>query len=134
MPKWHGQDLTRNILSPASIQFLSAHHHDIRRPFNTNSLGGSLTFHLYPEVKIFMDDRADLFKDDFVFNAYLPVAQTRSDWPQILSELKVDSLILKQGDGLVTAARQQGEWKQVHADDLNVIFLKQRQKPVKPGE
>jgi len=116
-------DVTRTTLSKDSIHFLNQHRDRIQRPFNQNNLGGALTYHFGPHLKIFMDDRADLFGDDFVFERYLPIAQTEPGWAERLKEEKVDSLILKADSGLARAAREHPEWHIAFQDARIEIFF-----------
>lgn len=122
-PGLYGSRMTEPYLSQDTIKYLRNHSGDFARSFNNNSLGGALIIHFYPEIRIFMDDRADLYGDRFVFDTYLPISKAETDWNDRLLKLGVDSLVLKSDDALARAAREHPEWKEVHRDSLNALFV-----------
>ncbi|MEM6884528.1 MAG: hypothetical protein AAF571_05800, partial [Verrucomicrobiota bacterium] len=124
-PSWHAQRVSSHYLSPGAIDFITTHQREIRRPFNHNNLGGSLIYDFYPNLQIFMDDRADLFQDDFVFNTYLPISKAEPGWSERLLNMDTDALILNSDSPLARAAtKEENSWKLGYQDSQNTIFLR----------
>ncbi|MEM6821943.1 MAG: hypothetical protein AAF558_08400 [Verrucomicrobiota bacterium] len=124
-PSFFGTQLAGSYLSSETADYLKANRSKLGRLYNTNSLGGTLIYFLGPETKIFMDDRADLFEDAFVFETYLPIARAEPGWDQRLDQMEIDSLILRRKDKLAEVATEHPNWKSVYSDELNIVFVRQ---------
>ncbi|MBX2825782.1 MAG: hypothetical protein KTR33_13700 [Gammaproteobacteria bacterium] len=122
-PGWFGNHVGSGYLSRGTIDFIGTLDPPIRRPYNTESLGGALTYHFYPEMKIYLDDRADYYGDDLIFDEYIPIMQVETGWDRTLQKLKVDSLILHADEPLTRAAMDHPDWKLVYRDTKNAVFL-----------
>jgi len=124
-PEWFGNHIGSGYLSRGTVDFIRTIAPSIRRPYNTENLGGALSYHFYPEMKVYLDDRADYYGDDLIFDEYIPILKVEAGWDQKLKELKVDSLILHSDERLTQAAMAHPDWKLVYQDALNTVFLNQ---------
>ncbi|MDH4207436.1 MAG: hypothetical protein OEV76_01025, partial [Anaerolineae bacterium] len=86
--------------------------------------GGYLIWRLYPEHKVFIDGRADVYGDAFI-EEYLQVYQLREDWQAPLSKYEVGLIIVDTGCPLATMLDERGDWQQVYADEQAVVFIRQ---------
>jgi hypothetical protein len=89
--------------------------------FNNYGAGGYLVAY-FPEQKVFIDGRGDLYELEGVLSDYMQVATIK---PAALSVLKfygIRMCLLERADpiGLVLAERP--DWKQVYYDDAHIIF------------
>ncbi|MEM1159059.1 MAG: hypothetical protein AAF649_03310 [Verrucomicrobiota bacterium] len=124
-PGWFGSHVGSGYLSRGTVDFIRNLNPPIRRPYNTENLGGGLTYHFYPKMKIYLDDRADYYGDDLIFDEYLPIRNAESGWNQTLQQLQVDSLILQADEKLTRTAMDHPDWKMVYRDAMNAVFLNQ---------
>jgi len=99
---------------------------DIREPiFCPDLWGGYLIYKLYPQTKVLVDDRHDLYGDQF-FKEYLKVVYVQPDWSKILDERRVNWILVQKDSSLGTILQQTAGWKLIHADDTAVLFHRER--------
>ncbi|MEM6885036.1 MAG: hypothetical protein AAF571_08390 [Verrucomicrobiota bacterium] len=110
-------------LSRESAEFIRDHPDKFQRPYNTDNIGGALIYYFGPELKVFSDDRADFYWQEFMADTYFKVRFGQPGWDKVLEEYHVDSLILPKENALQAVLSLSPQWKKVHEDDLNVIYL-----------
>ncbi len=95
---------------------------DIREPiFCPDQWGGYLIYRLYPQTKVLVDDRHDLYGDRF-FKDYLKVVFVQPDWEKVLDEKHVNWVLVQEDSSLGTILRQTSGWKLVHEEGTAVLF------------
>jgi hypothetical protein len=99
---------------------------DIREPiFCPDQWGGYLIYTLYPRTKVLVDDRHDLYGDQF-FKDYLKVVYVQEDWSKTLDERGVNWILAQKDSSLGTILEQTPGWKLIHADDTAVLFHREK--------
>ena len=103
----------------AAVAYLQAH--GIRGPiFNHYDWGGYLVWKLYPDTRVFIDGRADLYGDlllqDFV-NTYF-----QADWQQTVTRWQIQTVIVPPDSALATVLRSAKGWSVRYEDPRAVIF------------
>jgi hypothetical protein len=99
---------------------------DIREPiFCPDQWGGYLIYTLYPRTNVLVDDRHDLYGDQF-FKDYLKVVYVQEDWSKILDERGVNWILVQKDSSLGTILEQTPGWKLIHADDTAVLFHREK--------
>lgn len=106
----------------AAVAFLQQH----RLPgamMNHYNWGGYFIWKLYPQYRVFMDGRADVYGDafmtDFSDSYYLTDA-----WRKSLQTWGIRTVVLPPDTPLITGLRLHPEWKQIYADSQAVILTK----------
>jgi hypothetical protein len=95
---------------------------DIREPvFCPDLWGGYLIYRLYPQTKVLVDDRHDLYGDRF-FKDYLKVVFVQPDWNKVLDQRHVDWVLVQRNSSLGTILEQTRGWKLIHEDGTAVLF------------
>jgi hypothetical protein len=95
---------------------------DVREPiFCPDQWGGYLIYRLYPQTKVLVDDRHDLYGDQF-FKRYLDVVFVQPDWRKVLDEEQVDWIVVQKDSSLGTILRESRPWGVVHEDETAVLF------------
>jgi hypothetical protein len=95
---------------------------DIREPiFCPDQWGGYLIYRLYPQTKVLVDDRHDLYGDRF-FKDYLRVVFVQPDWEKMLDEKQVNWVLVQKDSSLGTILRQTSGWKLIHEDGTAMLF------------
>lgn len=90
--------------------------------FNSYNWGGYLIWHLYPNCKVFVDGRTDLYGEG-VLRDFLRVARAEEGWERILEKYKVKIVIVEREIPVVRCLELQKGWRKVYEDSLAVIFV-----------
>jgi len=95
---------------------------DIRQPlFSLDYWGGYLIYRLSPQTKVFVDDRHDLYGDQFIKD-YLKVTLVQPDWEKVLDEKHVNWVLMPTGSSLTNVMKLTRRWTVVHEDGTAVLF------------
>jgi hypothetical protein len=98
---------------------------DLREPiFCPDQWGGYLIYRLYPQTKVLVDDRHDLYGDQF-FKDYLKVVFVQSDWEKVLDDRHVNWILVQKNSSLGTILEQTPAWKLIHADETAELFQRE---------
>jgi hypothetical protein len=99
---------------------------DIREPiFCPDLWGGYLIYRLYPQTKVLVDDRHDLYGDQF-FKDYLKVVFVQPDWEKVLDERHVNWVLMQKNSSLGTILELTPGWKLVHEDRTAMLFHREK--------
>jgi hypothetical protein len=94
----------------------------IREPiFAPDSWGGYLIYRLYPENKVFVDDRHDLYGEEFLRD-YLKAIRLTLDWDVFLKEKKVNWALLPVESSLANMLEETSHWNMVYRDGTAVLL------------
>jgi hypothetical protein len=91
--------------------------------YNEYGWGGYLIRRLYPEYRVYIDGRADVYGDAFMTESF-DVYDGRPGWRKPLERLKVGTVLIAPDAALASLLRVDPEWKRVYEDDQAVIFSK----------
>jgi hypothetical protein len=104
----------------AAVSFLAR-----QRPpgpiLNDYNWGGYLIGKLYPEYRVFIDGRTDLYGDSFMHDFYATYHLT-DGWKVPIEQWQIRTVILPPSAPLITALRYRAGWKQIYADSQAVIL------------
>lgn len=100
--------------------------HNIEEPiFSRDSWGGYLIYRLYPQTKVVVDDRHDLYGEEFLKN-YLKIIHVEPDWEKILDDWKVNLILLPANSALSSALKQTSNWKILYDDGVAIVFQRSK--------
>lgn len=86
--------------------------------------GGYLIYRLYPQRRVVIDDRHDLYGAER-FREYLTLMQVETGWKDVLQKWQVRTLVLPAGSTLANILRElPREWQAVHEDGTAVVLEK----------
>jgi hypothetical protein len=131
--RWDGffrRDFDGIWLSRGANEYIEAHLGSLGRPFNTDDLGGSLIYRFWPRLRVFVDDRNELYGDRFILDEYFAVRDIRPNWREVLDRFGVDSAIVGSGSPQDTLLAVAAGWRECYRDVKNVIFLRVPNAPV----
>ncbi len=109
--------------TPARVAtYLSSHGGG--RMFHRLEWGGYLAFRLWPTSQPFIDIRVWIFSDD-VWDSYVSASRGEQGWEELMARYGIGTLVLCIGiqDGLIDAARQDGDWTETYSDDQAVVLI-----------
>lgn len=105
----------------AAVSFLS----DNRLPgplLNHYNWGGYLIWKLYPDYRVYIDGRADVYGDAFMDQSGSTYNISDASWRRPLDLWQIRTVILPPNTALVSALRGEVAWKEVYGDRQAVIF------------
>jgi hypothetical protein len=85
--------------------------------------GGYAIWKLYPEYRVFVDGRADLYGDDLL-RQFQEAIQLREGWNRVLDTWEVQAVLLPRFCALAQALRLDPGWHAEYRDSQAVLFLR----------
>jgi hypothetical protein len=92
--------------------------------FNPYNWGGYLIWELYPDYRVFVDGRTDLYGDAFL-REYLRVQLARPGFEDTLAEYGVNLVLTYSDDALSAQLACDGGWEEVYRDEVAVIWVRE---------
>ena len=83
--------------------------------------GGYLIYRLYPQAQVVVDDRHDLYGEQFL-RPYLKWLHAEEGWDEFLREHPAGDIVLPRKSALATVLTESAAWKKAYADDVAVVF------------
>ena len=123
---WHFATHQSNYVSIrnpiAAVEFLKSN----RLPgpiYNRYGWGGYLIYQLYPDYRVYIDGRADVYGDAF-FTETMHVYDGIGNWREPLDKYGVRTVIIDPNVAMSTLLRNDSQWSKVYEDDQAVIFVR----------
>lgn len=92
--------------------------------------GGYAIWKLYPQYRVFVDGRADLYGDELLRQSVKTVPELRTGWREVLDDWKVEAVLMPVSCAISQALLLDPEWH-VAFSDSRAIFLIRRHGPLK---
>lgn len=102
--------------------------------FNNYDMGSYLVYHLYPEQKVFVDNRPEAYPSSFFKDVYIPMQNDASEWQQQLQKWDFNTIFFMRHDMTPWAQNflkqrvGDPEWAPVFVDAYSIIFVKRNEK------
>ncbi len=97
---------------------------DVRRPIlSTDSWGGYLIYRLYPDARVVVDDRHDLYGEDFL-KSYLKMIRVQRGWQEFIDAHQSWFVVLPRDSALANVLIATGQWATAYADDVAIVFIR----------
>ena len=101
-----------------------------RRPpgpiFNHYNFGGYFIWKLYPQYRVFIDGRADLYGDDFLHGFARTYYVTDPNWERPILDWKIEAVILPPDAPVIAALKLSGGWDEVYSDSQAIVLTRSR--------
>jgi len=105
----------------AAAKFVAQKH--VPAPmFNYYDWGGYFIFKLYPQYRVFIDGRADLYGS--LMDTFSETANGQGNWREALEKYQVRTVVVPPTSGLAGLLRLDGEWKKEFEDKQAVVFVR----------
>jgi hypothetical protein len=91
--------------------------------FNDYNWGGYLIWKLYPGRRVFIDGRADVYGDGFIFE-YLRTYDGGRGWRDTLDHFEIQTVLIQPNSALTTLLREDKGWHKVFEDEQAVVFAR----------
>ena len=98
--------------------------------FNNYEVGSYLIFYLFPQERVFVDNRPEAYSEAFFQQAYIPMQQYEEKWQEMDRFFGFRTIIVARGDmtpwmsSFLYARMSDPHWQRVFADPFILIFTK----------
>jgi hypothetical protein len=99
-----------------------------RRTFVYYDWGGYAIWKLYPDYRVFVDGRADLYGDDLL-RQFERAVQLRAGWQQVLDDWEVQTILVPTSCALAQALLLDAHWHSEYRDAQAILLLRTRPPP-----
>ena len=106
----------------AAAEFVAAH--DIRdHMFSTDRWSGYLVYRLYPQTRLFIDDRHDFYGEAFVKD-YLKALGADLGWREVLDKNQITWVLIPPDVPLANVLKENSNWKVTYDDGVAILFMR----------
>ena len=106
----------------AAVTFLE--QSDVREPvLGPDYWGGYLIYRIYPQTLVAVDDRHDLYGEEFL-KSYLKLVNVEPGWEDLLTNYNIHRVLLPTGSAPANILAETAEWKMIYEDQVGVIFVR----------
>lgn len=91
--------------------------------FNSYNWGGYLIWRMYPHYRVYIDGRADVYGDAFIFD-YLSIYNAEPGWQDKLNNHAIQTVLVEPYAPLANVLRQSPDWHIAFSDKVSTIFVK----------
>jgi len=92
------------------------------RVFNRYGWGGYLIWRFYPERKVFIDGRADLYLTGEVFEDYIKTAKLEADPEEVLAKYGITYVLMQEDASLVRYLVGTQRWQVLYEDQTAILL------------
>jgi hypothetical protein len=117
------QSQTESENYPAAAVNFMIHEKPPQPIYNEYVWGGYLIWRLYPEYRVNMDGRADVYGDALI-EEFLAVHDGETKWRESLEKQGIRTVLVKPEVPLASLLRQDTGWQNVFEDKGSVIFVR----------
>ncbi len=128
-PYWRSFGFGLEEGNSAAAEFLR--RENIRGPiFNNYDIGGYLIFHLFPDERVFVDNRPEAYPKEFFEKTYIPMQEDESAWRETLERHDFNTIVFSHHDAtpwgqrFLVARVQDRDWAPVFADSRVLILVR----------
>jgi hypothetical protein len=106
----------------AAVDYL-ANHNLVSPILAPDTWGGYLIYRLYPKVQVVLDDRHDLYGEEF-FKSYLKLVHVEPGWEDFLRKYPSRCVLVPRESALADRLSSVEKWKTVYSDDVAIAFVR----------
>ncbi len=98
--------------------------------FNNYDIGGFLTYGLYPQEKVFVDNRPEAYPGEFFTNILLPMQMRDEVWAKVDEKVHFNAIFFYRrdatqwGQGFMIRRLKDPEWAPVFVDDFVLLLIR----------
>jgi len=119
----HQFEMEAKEFPAAAVSFIQAHHPPAPM-LNHYNWGGYFIWKLYPDYRVYIDGRADLYGDAFM-NDFAAVYYLKGDaWKSTFAKWGIQTVVLPPDAPLVTAVRALPSWETIYSDKQAVVLTR----------
>lgn len=112
------------IFPVRAVEYLCKHPEINGNMFNDYSWGGYIIYKTYPERKVFIDNRTQLYEKS-IFKKFTGTVYLTEDWEKLDREYSFDYVIISKKYPLEEFLNLSPKWRLIYSDKIASIFVKQ---------
>jgi hypothetical protein len=120
-----GQTETEQTKFPVQAVNWILQNHPAGRLFNSYGWGGYLIWRMYPQYPVYIDGRADLYGDQFIYS-YLSLYNAEPGWGDKLAAQNVGIILVEPNAPLANALQLSPDWAVAFRDKSSVLYIRNR--------
>jgi hypothetical protein len=105
------------------MQWMTDHGLVGRRLMTTDSWAGYLILRYWPQQRVFMDDRYDMYPRP-VIDDYIKFSDADKTWREILDRNRVDVVLWRVNQPIVRLMEADPGWATAHTDKRAVVLVR----------
>jgi hypothetical protein len=113
----------RESLPVGAVEWIQAHRPE-GEMFNEYNWGGYLIWRLWPDYRVFVDGRTDLYGDEFL-RQYLDARLGQPGFEETLAAYDVNLVLTYPDDALSAQLACAGNWEEVYRDEVAAIWVRE---------
>jgi hypothetical protein len=100
-------------------------HHDLlgTRLLTTDATAGWVILAHYPEQKVFMDDRYDMYPTSVIYD-YFKLTAGKQGWDKVLDKYKVETIVWPAKSALASLLDQSSQWDRVFSKGGDAVWVR----------
>ena len=106
----------------AAVEFLKNEHLK-GNMFDNDEFGDYIIYAAWPEYKVFVDGRSDMYGVD-IMKEYLKVVTIKPGWDEVFKKYNITWIIYNAKTALSVLLMERDDWKLIYADKVANIFVK----------
>jgi hypothetical protein len=111
-----------NRFPVSAVDYLQQHH--VQGPLlSPDSWGGYLIYRFYPEEKVVLDDRHDLYGEDFL-KSYLKLLHAEPGWEEFLRQHPANCALVPKDSALANLFAGMPGWHKIYSDEVALAFVR----------
>lgn len=115
----------------AAVDFIKQHHPP-QPIFNEYAWGGYMIWRLYPDYRVHIDGRADVFGDKLVAE-FIQVNDGKPRWRELLRQYGTKTVLVKHDSAIASLLGDDSRWQKVFEDKQAVILVLKEQLHSQPS-
>jgi hypothetical protein len=106
-----------------AMQYVEGHGLLGTRLLTSDSDAGYVILEHYPEQRVFIDDRYDMYPTKLIYD-YFDLAAGKPGWSTILDRYRVETIVWDVHSPLAAELNQSPDWRRVHRDDSRAVWVR----------
>ena len=107
----------------ASMRYVERHDLLGRHLLTTDADAGYVILEDWPQQKVFIDDRYDMYPRSVIFD-YFALTAAKPGWEKILDRYEVDVIVWPKDTSVAALLDQSPDWKRVHRDATDAVWVR----------
>lgn len=93
------------------------------RLLTSDSDAGYVILEYYPEQRVFMDDRYDMYPTKLIYD-YFTVDDGKPGWSEVLDRYRVETVVWNPATALAAELDASPKWQRVHRDQARAVWVR----------
>ena len=116
------RDFNSKYVPVEAVKFLKKEHVN-GNMFNNDEFGDYIIYAAWPEYKVFIDGRTDMYGADRVKD-YLKISQAQAGWERVTDKYNITWVLHDSDSVLSKVLLERKDWKLIYSDNVANIFVK----------